>query len=83
MEYLVLTPKHLAVALKGRRKTLGLTQQDVAKQIGILPKTISLLESHPERCSLESLMKLLAVLGIELSLNVKQALNSHYEKGTW
>ena len=62
MDSLVLTNRHLALALKARRKELGLTQLDAASRVGLLPKTISAMESSPERASVESLFKYLSAL---------------------
>ena len=68
MDYLTLTPFHMAMALKDRRKEMGLTQKETADRIGMLPKTVSALESHPERCTVESLFKLISALELEITL---------------
>lgn len=83
MEYLVLIPKQLAVVLKSRRKSLNLTQTEAGERVGLLPKTISLLESHPERCSLESLYKLVSALNLEISLTPKPSQAIDRSKGAW
>ncbi|MBN2653241.1 MAG: helix-turn-helix domain-containing protein [Spirochaetales bacterium] len=54
MDYLVLTPAQLSVVLRSHRKSKNLTQKDAAALVGLLPKTISSLESNSERSSLES-----------------------------
>jgi len=71
MNYLITTPAQLSHALKSARKTTRLTQAETGVQVGLLPKTISALENHPESSSVESLLKLLSVLGLELSLRSK------------
>jgi HTH-type transcriptional regulator / antitoxin HipB len=71
MDYLISTPSQLGLALKSARKTKGLTQAEAATKVGLLPKTISALENHPEACSIESLLKLLSVLDLELTLATK------------
>jgi len=68
MDYLINTPSQLGLALKSARKAKDLTQAQAATKVGLLPKTISALENHPEACSIESLLKLLSVLDLELSL---------------
>jgi len=68
MQTAVFTSKQLATALRGRRKTLNLTQKDVAGLVGLLPKTVSALETDPDRCSVESLRTLLVALKLELVL---------------
>ena len=72
MEYLISTPGQLASAVKGRRKTLRVTQAAAAARVGLLPKTVSALESKPEKSSLESLFKLLAALDLELVVRAKE-----------
>lgn len=71
MDYLISTPEQLASAVKGRRKTLRVTQAAAAARVGLLPKTVSALESKPEKSSLESLFKLLAALDLELVVRPK------------
>lgn len=83
MDSLILTPKQLASALKNRRKELCLTQIEAASRIGLLPKTISALESSPERCSLESLLKLVSVLDLEITLKSKPDTPKDSLKGEW
>lgn len=67
-EYPVLTPYHLAQALRGFRKGQAMTQRDAAARGALLQKTVSALETAPERASIESLFKLLSALGVELVL---------------
>jgi len=83
MDYLILTPNQLASTLKNRRKSLELTQVETAKRVGLLPKTISALESSPERCSVESLFKLISVLDLELSLTEKSSRPEDRQNGEW
>ena len=71
MENFVFTPQQLGHALRSRRKALNLTQKEVAGLVGLLPKTISALETEPDRCSVKSLRHLLAALRLELILNPK------------
>lgn len=71
MEYHIHTPSQLAAALKSSRKTRGTTQQLVASQVGLLPKTVSALENSPDTSSIDSLFKLLSALGLEIVLKAK------------
>jgi len=71
MDHFVCTPQQLAHTLRSRRKTLNLTQKEVAGLVGLLPKTISALETEPDRCSVKSLRILLAALRLELVLSPK------------
>jgi len=83
MQNLILTPFQLAYYLKSRRKSLNLTQKQAGELVGLLPKTISALESHPERCSLECFFKLLSALEIEMLLQPKPPLDEETEKDAW
>lgn len=65
------TPEQLATVLRGQRRARKLTQREAAMLVGLLPKTISALESDPEKGSIGSLYKLLSALGLELTLQPK------------
>lgn len=69
MEHLIRDSRHLAVVLKTARKAKCLTQAKTGEKTGLLQKTVSRLESdQADRCSIESFMKLLAALNIEMVL---------------
>lgn len=70
------TPEQLAIVLRGQRQASKLTQKQAAALVGLLPKTISALESDPERGSVGSLYKLLSALGLELVLQPKVSTKS-------
>lgn len=82
MDYSIHTASQLGVALKSRRKVSGLTQAKAAQKVGLLPKTISALESHPETSSVESFLKLIAALDLELVLRPKETA-SDATAGEW
>ena len=73
MDYLVTAPQQLGQVLRGCRKQARLTQRDTADRGGLLPKTVSALESTPERASVETLFKILSALDLELVLRAKGA----------
>ena len=83
MQNLILTSFQLAYYLKSRRKSLNLTQKQAGELVGLLPKTISALESHPERCSLESFFKLVSALEIEMLLQPKPLPDEETERDEW
>ena len=83
MDYPVRTPSQLGLALKARRKVSGLTQAQAAEKVGLLPKTVSALEGHPEASSVESLLKLIAALDLELVLRPKDENLPTGQKGEW
>ena len=73
MKYLLSTPNQLSHALRSARKARGLSQDGTGASVGLLPKTISALENHPGSATIDSLMKLLSALGLELVLVPKEA----------
>ncbi len=73
MKYLVSTTSQLSHALRSARKARGLSQDGASKLVGLLPKTISALENHPGPATIDSLMKLLSALELELVLMPKDA----------
>lgn len=71
MDYLISTLSQLTHALRSARKAHGLSQADTGKLVGLLPKTISALENHPGSATVDSLMKLLSALDLELTITPK------------
>jgi HTH-type transcriptional regulator / antitoxin HipB len=72
MENQAPTPGLLAEALRTARKSQGNTQAEVARRVGLLPKTVSALESDPGSSSIASLYKLLAALDLDLILRPRK-----------
>ena len=68
---IIISPAQLAAVLRGRRNACHLTQKQTGVKVGLLPKTISILESNPGRSSVASLFKLLSALDLELVLQPK------------
>lgn len=58
--------------LRQRREVLGVTQVKLSELSGIALRTINLIESGSHNPSVETIMKLAAVLGMELKLDIKQ-----------
>ncbi|MBL8954066.1 MAG: helix-turn-helix domain-containing protein, partial [Myxococcaceae bacterium] len=50
----VSTPGQLAQVLRGFRKAKGLTQAELARRGGLLPKTVSAVENDPSKVTFES-----------------------------
>jgi HTH-type transcriptional regulator / antitoxin HipB len=67
-EFPVRTADQLPGLLQSFRKASGLTQADVASQLGIRQQTLSALERNAAAGSAARLMKLLSILGVELVL---------------
>lgn len=73
MPYLVPAPHQLGATLRGLRKEAGLTQAQVGAAAGLNQKTVSLLETGPQRCSVETLFRYLGALKASISLESAQA----------
>jgi HTH-type transcriptional regulator/antitoxin HipB len=66
--HLISTPKQIGANLSSRRRHLKLSQAEVASRLGLSQNRLSELESRPETLTVEQLLALLNVLGIELGL---------------
>ena len=64
--------EEMGKSLKFRREFLNLRQEDLAEMSGITSRTIHLIESGTGNPSVETLEKLVTVLGMELLLQVKK-----------
>jgi len=60
-------------SIKFRRESLNLRQEDLAEMSGITTKTIHLIETGTGNPSIETLEKLVNVLGMELLVQVKKS----------
>lgn len=61
----------LGLLIKERRKILKIRQEDLAEISEVALRTIVLVERGEGNPSLETLLKIAEVLGMELQLNVK------------
>lgn len=66
-EFMARTPGQVGPILRGYRQQRGLTQQALAERLGLPQKTISQIETRPERMSLSRLFAVAGALGIELA----------------
>lgn len=71
METVARTPQQLSQILCAQRKRKGITQSGAGASVGLLPKTISALETRPEGSSIESLFRMLSALNLELVIREK------------
>lgn len=83
MEYTVHTLQQLGQALHSQRNSKRLTQKVAGAPVGLLPKTVSALESSPGRSSVESLFKLLSALELELVLRPKSSKPDQLTSPEW
>lgn len=62
------TSEQIGMILIARRKALGLTQADVAARLNISQNRLSELESQPGQLTVDRLLAITGLLGIELTL---------------
>jgi HTH-type transcriptional regulator/antitoxin HipB len=65
--------------LSARRKSLELSQAEVAARLGLSQNRLSELESRPETLTVAQLLALLNVLGLEMSVAGQAAARSGAE----
>ena len=63
--------QQIGTIIKERRDYLNLTQKDVAEMAGITFKSISEIELGIRNPSINTLNKVLGVLGLEISVQIK------------
>jgi HTH-type transcriptional regulator/antitoxin HipB len=68
MRQLITTPGQVGEIFRGRRKALGVSQQELATKVGVTQGRLSTLESDPASLPLERLLLLAKLLGLELIL---------------
>jgi Predicted transcriptional regulators len=66
--FTVRTSDQLPQLLQAFRKEAGLTQAEAALRMGVSQQTLSALERNAARISVERLMRLLGILGVEFVL---------------
>lgn len=66
MQQLISTSAQAGQLLAARRKALKLSQQIVAAQLGISQNRYSELEMDPSRLTLDRLIRLAGILGLDL-----------------
>ena len=62
----------IGAIIQQRREFLSLKQEDVAEMGNVTPKTIYLVERGKGNPSIETLQKILNVLGLEILIQIKQ-----------
>lgn len=65
---------NIAADIKERRMRLGISQQDLAEFAGVGTATVKDIERGKGNPSLQTLQKLLEVLGLEMTLQVRNTL---------
>ncbi|CQD35825.1 helix-turn-helix domain-containing protein [Yersinia mollaretii] len=72
MDYPIKILSQLRPILIGFRKSKGLTQTHLAKQLGITQQSYAKLEADPASVSVERLFKILQLLDVEMILSEKK-----------
>ena len=67
-KFTVRAAAQLPPLLQAFRKDMGLTQTEVALRLGVSQQTYSAMERNADRVGAASLLKLLNILGVELTL---------------
>ncbi|MBB2916818.1 helix-turn-helix transcriptional regulator [Cupriavidus alkaliphilus] len=73
MHYAIKTVHQLRPILQGFRKSRGMTQAAMAAHLGVTQQTYAELEANPAAVSVERLLRVLRVLGVELVLSQTEA----------
>lgn len=68
---IIRTPDQLGPLLRAARLRQGLTQADVAHQLGISTQAVSKLESQAGRASFDRIHRLCLLLGMDIGLQPK------------
>jgi len=69
----ITTTTQVGATLSARRKHLDLTQEHVAARLGLSQNRLSVLEAKPETLTVEQLIALLNVLGLEMHIVERNA----------
>jgi HTH-type transcriptional regulator/antitoxin HipB len=72
MERLVQSASALGRALRDARRRRGFTQQELARRAGVAQPTVSNIERAVSPASLDTLLRLLAALRLELVLKDRE-----------
>jgi HTH-type transcriptional regulator/antitoxin HipB len=64
-------PDQLGANLRAARLQRGLTQADVARQLGVSVQAVSRLEQHAGRASFDRIHRLCLLLGLDIVLQPK------------
>lgn len=68
MRQTITTAAQVGEILKSRRKSRRAAQATLAEQLGVSQSRLSILEAHPEGLTLERLLVLARLLGLEVVL---------------
>lgn len=83
MSTVVRTSGQLGPILKKLRKGKGWSQQALGEKVGLSQERISVIENHPEKVSLDSLLTVLMALEVEMQIAPKGTASHNLPKENW
>lgn len=83
MQKKIISPESLGFALREARKKKGLNQTELGIPVGVDQTTVSKVEQGKPGTRLDTLLRLLSVLDLELVLQPKDVLSSTTDKEDW
>jgi len=83
MSTVVRTSGQLGPILKKLRKEKGWSQQALGEKVGLSQERISVIENHPEKVSLDSLLTVLMALDVEMQIASKASGIRSLPKENW
>lgn len=69
-------PKELALQVINQRKKLSLSQEEVAKRVGLKQKTISAFENKPENTKISTLFLILSAVNLDMTVVSKDTVGN-------
>jgi HTH-type transcriptional regulator/antitoxin HipB len=75
MNKIIRSPNQLGSLIRSSRKKSGLTQGDLADKTGLWQETISKIETGNKATKIETILKVIAMLDLDLSISDRQRTN--------
>jgi HTH-type transcriptional regulator/antitoxin HipB len=82
MEYKISMATQLSDILKSKRKSLGQTQENMGKKLGISQRVFARNEAHPEKVNFERIVDILAELDMDLIIRERNTDSSDKQADT-
>jgi len=83
MQRKIISPESLGFALREERKKKGLNQTDLGTPVGVDQTTVSKVEQGKPGTRLDTLLRLLSVLDLELVLQPKDVTSDKINQEDW
>jgi HTH-type transcriptional regulator / antitoxin HipB len=78
---IVSTPSELGAKIKDCRKEQSMTQGELASKTGLFQKDISKIELHTEKCNINNVFAVMAVLGLKMNVTDRNETKVNLPKG--